>query len=66
MERQSSAENTSRYAQATSGEPGDAAAFSELIKANMQLYAFRNGHTLNTHAAANFTRSELATALRKV
>ena len=51
--------------QATTGEPGDAANFSELIKANMQLYSFRNGHTLSTHAAANYTRNELATALRK-
>ena len=31
----------------------------------MQLYSFRNGHSLNTHAAANYTRNELATALRK-
>ena len=31
----------------------------------MQLYSFRNGHTLSTHAAANYTRNELATALRK-
>lgn len=50
---------------ATSGEPGDAANFSELIKANLQLYLFRNGMSLTTHGAANYTRSELAKALRK-
>jgi 20S proteasome subunit beta 4 len=30
------------------------------------LYHFRNGIPLTTAAAANFTRGELATALRKV
>jgi 20S proteasome subunit beta 4 len=30
------------------------------------LYQFRNGIPLTTAAAANFTRGELATALRKV
>ena len=32
----------------------------------MALYHFRNGIPLTTAAAANFTRGELATALRKV
>jgi 20S proteasome subunit beta 4 len=32
----------------------------------MQLYKFRNGISLSTHAAANYVRGELATALRKV
>ena len=32
----------------------------------MQLYEYRNGVKLSTHAAANFVRGELATALRKV
>lgn len=32
----------------------------------MSLYQFRNGIPLTTAAAANFTRGELATALRKV
>ena len=32
----------------------------------MALYQFRNGIPLTTAAAANFTRGELATALRKV
>jgi hypothetical protein len=35
-------------------------------QANMQLYEYRNGVSLSTHAAANFVRGELATALRKV
>ena len=52
-------------AQATSGEPGDADNFSEFIKANLKLYTLRNQHALTTHAAANYTRNELATALRK-
>lgn len=51
--------------QATSGEPGDADNFSEMIKANMKLYSLRNATQLTTHAAAHFTRGELATALRK-
>ena len=52
-------------AQATSGEPGDADQFSEFIKANLKLYALKNQTALSTHAAANYTRGELATALRK-
>ena len=52
-------------AQATSGEPGDADNFSEFVKANLKLYTLRNQHALTTHAAANYTRNELATALRK-
>jgi len=50
---------------ATSGEPGDAENFSELIKANLKLYSLKHGSTLSTHAAATYTRGELATALRK-
>ena len=34
--------------------------------AQVRLYALRNGASLSTKAVANFTRSELATALRKV
>ena len=48
------------------GEPGDRVHFSEFILANTRLYALRNDKTLSTRAVANFTRSELATALRKV
>ena len=48
------------------GEPGDRVHFSEFILANTRLYALRNDKTLSTRAVANFTRNELATALRKV
>lgn len=48
------------------GEPGDRVQFSELIIANVKLYALRNEMTLSTKAVANFTRSYLAEALRKV
>ncbi|CAL5218371.1 g39 [Coccomyxa viridis] len=48
-----------------SGEPGDRVHFSEFILANTRLYALRNDKTLSTRAVANFTRNELATALRK-
>jgi len=47
------------------GEGGDKVNFSEYVKANMNLYSFRNGISMSTHAAANYTRGELATALRK-
>ena len=40
--------------------------FTEYIQKNVALYQFRNGIPLTTAAAANFTRAELATALRKV
>ena len=52
--------------QATSGEPGDCENFSEYVKANLKLYELRNGAKLTTHAAGNYIRNELATALRKV
>ena len=48
------------------GEPGDRVQFSEFIMANVRLYALRHDKALSTHAVAHFTRSELATALRKV
>jgi 20S proteasome subunit beta 4 len=51
---------------AISGEAGDRVNFSEYIIANVRLYSLRNGSQLSTKAVANFTRSELATALRKV
>ncbi|KAG7028893.1 Proteasome subunit beta type-2-A, partial [Cucurbita argyrosperma subsp. argyrosperma] len=50
---------------AASGEPGDRVQFTEYIQKNVSLYQFRNGIPLTTAAAANFTRGELATALRK-
>lgn len=40
--------------------------FTEYVQKNVSLYQFRNGLPLTTAAAANFTRGELATALRKV
>ena len=50
----------------TAGEPGDRVQFSEFVIANVRLYALRNDFPLSTPAVANFTRNELATALRKV
>jgi 20S proteasome subunit beta 4 len=40
--------------------------FTEFIQKNLHLYQFRNTIPLSTAATANFTRGELATALRKV
>ena len=51
---------------ALAGDPGDRVQFSEYIMANVRLYALRNGQQLTTDAVANYTRGELATALRKV
>ncbi|KAG6526807.1 hypothetical protein ZIOFF_016808 [Zingiber officinale] len=48
-----------------SGEAGDRVQFTEYIQKNVHLYEFRNGIPLSTAAAANFTRGELAQALRK-
>jgi 20S proteasome subunit beta 4 len=50
---------------AISGEAGDRVNFSEYVIANVRLYALRNGASLTTKAVANYTRGELATALRK-
>lgn len=47
-----------------SGPNGDRVAFSEYIKKNLALYSLRNETSLSTHAAANYTRKELAKALR--
>lgn len=49
---------------AVSGEQGDTAQFSEYIAKNIQLYKMRNGYELSPKAAANFTRRNLADALR--
>lgn len=48
------------------GEPGDCTAFTEYIQKNVHLFALRSGITLDTHAVGNFTRNELAVALRYV
>eukprot|EP01102_Stenamoeba_stenopodia_P009990 TRINITY_DN2961_c0_g1_i3.p1 TRINITY_DN2961_c0_g1~~TRINITY_DN2961_c0_g1_i3.p1 ORF type:complete len:180 (-),score=36.64 TRINITY_DN2961_c0_g1_i3:40-579(-) len=47
------------------GEQGDRVAFTELIQKNLHLYEVRYGFPLGTNAAANFIRTNLATALRK-
>jgi 20S proteasome subunit beta 4 len=49
---------------ASSGPAGDREHFTQFIQRNIELYDLRNGHPLSTHAAAHFTRGELATALR--
>jgi len=49
---------------ALSGAQGDRAHFGEYIQRNIDLYELRQGHKLTSHAAAHFTRGELATALR--
>lgn len=47
------------------GESGDAVNFAEYIQANIQLMSLqKDGIPLTTKAAANFTRKELAAALR--
>lgn len=49
---------------AVTGEPGDTVQFSEYIAKNIQLYKMKNGYELSAHAAANFTRKNVADALR--
>lgn len=51
---------------AISGEAGDRVHFSEYVIANTRLYALRNDTKLSTKAVANYTRQQLAIALRKV
>lgn len=46
------------------GDSGDCVQFAEYISKNLQLYKMRNGYTLSPSAAANFTRRNLAEALR--
>ncbi|XP_022909087.1 proteasome subunit beta type-2-like [Onthophagus taurus] len=46
------------------GEKGDTTQFAEYIAKNIQLYKMRNGYELSPSAAANFTRRNLAEALR--
>lgn len=54
----------SHKAMSLTGPNGDRVAFAEYIKKNIALYTLRHGVTLSTHAAANFTRKQLAEALR--
>lgn len=51
-------------AMAYTGEAGDTVNFAEFIKANVQLYGFRNSFPMSPHAVAAFTRTELAKSLR--
>eukprot|EP01098_Paradermamoeba_levis_P002929 TRINITY_DN1384_c0_g1_i1.p1 TRINITY_DN1384_c0_g1~~TRINITY_DN1384_c0_g1_i1.p1 ORF type:complete len:227 (-),score=71.37 TRINITY_DN1384_c0_g1_i1:104-685(-) len=46
------------------GETGDREQFCEYIQKNVSLYAIRHNLPLSLHAAANFTRRQLAHALR--
>jgi len=50
---------------AASGPSADAANFVEFVEKNIRLHTLRTGSRLTTKAAANFTRNELAAALRK-
>jgi len=50
---------------AASGAQGDKVQFCEYIQKNIKLYELRTGVALSTHAAATYTRGELATALRR-
>lgn len=50
---------------ACAGPVGDRVHFTEYISKNIQLYGLRTGITLSTHATAEFTRKQLAEALRK-
>jgi 20S proteasome subunit beta 4 len=47
------------------GEQGDRVAFCEYVQKNIQLYEVRYGFSLNTNAAANFIRTNMAQALRR-
>lgn len=46
------------------GAQGDTVQFAEFICKNVQLYKMRNGYNLGTHAAAHFTRRNMAESLR--
>ncbi len=50
---------------AAAGPQGDRANFAEYVQRNIQLYKYRNDLPMTVKAAANFTRNELATALRR-
>jgi len=46
------------------GDAGDSVQFAEYVAKNIQLYRMRNGYDLSVKGAANFTRRNLADALR--
>jgi len=47
------------------GPASDRVQFLEYIDKNVVLYGLRSGHFLSTHATAQFTRNELAEAIRR-
>ena len=49
---------------AVCGDQGDMTNYAEYIQKNMKLYEMIHGYKLTPNAAANFSRKELATALR--
>lgn len=49
---------------AVSGESGDTTQFAEYIAKNIQLYKMRNTYEMSPKEAVNFTRRNLADALR--
>nr|QBH72695.1 proteasome subunit beta type [Nicoletia phytophila] len=55
---------SNKIAMAVSGESGDTTQFAEYIAKNVQLYKMRNGYELSPHAAATFTRRNMAEYLR--
>ncbi|VDN30204.1 unnamed protein product [Dibothriocephalus latus] len=55
---------SNRVLMSVCGEAGDTVQFAEYIQQNMQLYEMRNGYELSPSSAANFTRRNLAEALR--
>nr|ABM55422.1 proteasome beta 2 subunit-like protein [Xenopsylla cheopis] len=57
-------EMTDRIVMGINGESGDTTQFAEYIAKNIQLYKMRNGYSVSTVSAANFTRRNLADALR--
>ena len=60
------AELSSHSLMGVSGPNADLVNFTEYVEKNIALYELSNdGLKLSTHAQANFTRGELATALRK-
>mmetsp|Transcript_21175 Transcript_21175/g.49744 ORF Transcript_21175/g.49744 Transcript_21175/m.49744 type:complete len:195 (-) Transcript_21175:67-651(-) len=50
---------------AAAGEHGDRVQFTQYVQKNIALHELRTGIALDTHSAANYTRKELATALRR-
>merc|ERR1719342_362506 len=46
------------------GDSGDTTQFGEFIQKNLQLYKIKNGYEMSTQGMANYTRKQLAEALR--